>query len=125
MSTSTIPASRARKELFEIIEKVQSPATPYYRLTVKGEGKAIIMSEDEWESWQETMAIMSDPKAMEEIRASEEAFRRGDHKTLEEAFPEYATHSTVGEAHAPYGRTPSRWRVAVRTTRRASSRRKK
>ena len=125
MPTSTIPASRARKELFEIIEKVQSPATPYFRLTVKGEGKAIIMSEDEWESWQETMEIMSDPKAMEEIRASEEAFRRGDYKTLEEAFPEYAAHSMVGEARASYGRTPSHQKTTAKTKRRASSRRKK
>lgn len=125
MPTSTIPASRARKELFEIIEKVQSPATPYYRLTVKGEGKAIIMSEDEWDSWQETMAIMSDPKAMEEIRASEEAFRRGDYKTLEEAFPEYAAHATVAEARASYGRSSSRRKAVVRTKRRSPSRPKK
>lgn len=125
MPTSTIPASRARKELFEIIEKVQSPATPYFRLTVKGEGKAIIMSEDEWESWQETMAIMSDPKAMEEIRASEEAFHRGDYKTLEEAFPEYATHSMVSEARAPYGRSSSRRQAITRTKHRSPSRRKK
>ena len=117
MPTSTIPASRARKELFEIIEKVQSPATPYYRLTVKGEGKAIIMSEDEWESWQETMAIMSDPKAVKEIREAQKQFERGEYVTLAEAFPEYMRGSTVQEASAKYGR-----RVAKKQVRRSKRR---
>ncbi|MFH1430108.1 MAG: type II toxin-antitoxin system Phd/YefM family antitoxin [Candidatus Uhrbacteria bacterium] len=84
MSTSTIPVSRARKELFDIIERVQRPTTPYVRLTVKGEGKAIIMSEDEWESWKETVAIMSDPQAMEDIRIAREEVERGEYYTLDE-----------------------------------------
>lgn len=122
MPTSTIPASRARKELFEIIERVQKPATPYVRLTVNGEGKAIIMSEDEWESWQETMDIIRDPAALADIRASEEAFRRGDYKTLDEAFPELVSGSTVEEARTPYGhrsraKTRGKKRAAVKRAR--------
>jgi antitoxin YefM len=113
MPTSTIPASRARKELFEIIERVQKPATPYVRLTVNGEGRAIIMSESEWESWQETVAIMSDPKAMEGIRRAEQQIERGEYRSAEEVFRRLEPAMSIAEDRPKYGtRRPTKRRAA-------------
>ena len=75
-SKNTLPISEARKKIFLIAEEVQKPGT-HYTLTQKGRPKAVIMSADEFESWQETIEIMSDPKLMEEIRQTKEDFEKG------------------------------------------------
>ena len=55
-----------------------------YIITVKGRPAAILMSIDEFESWQETNEILSDPNALKEIKEGEEAIERGEYVTLEE-----------------------------------------
>ncbi len=85
-SKRTIPISEARKEIFKIAEKVQKPAT-YYTLTEKGRSKAVIMSAEEFESWQETLEVMKDfPDLKKELREAEEEYKRGEYSTLEEVL---------------------------------------
>jgi prevent-host-death family protein len=80
---TTIPISEARKKIFKIAEKVQKPAT-HYTLTEKGRPKAVIMSAEEFESWQETLEVMRNfPGLEKDIKKAEKEYKRGDCLTLE------------------------------------------
>lgn len=84
MNTSaTLSLSEARKKIFIIADEVQHPNT-YYTLTENGCPKAVIMSAEEFESWQETLEVMKDfPDLKKDIREAEENFKNGDYVTLE------------------------------------------
>lgn len=78
---TTLPISEARKKIFEIAKEVQKPST-YYTLTEKGRPKAVIMSAEEFESWQETLEVMSDfPDLKKDIEETERAIESGEYKT--------------------------------------------
>jgi len=80
---NTLSITNARKNIFELAEKVQKPGI-HYTLTEKGCPKVVMMSADEFDSWQETMEIMSDPELMKEIKEAEKDFKKGNYVTLEE-----------------------------------------
>jgi len=83
---TTLPISEARKKIFKIAEKVQRPAT-YYTLTEKGRPKAIILSADEFESWQETLEVMRIfPKLEKDIKKAEKEYKKGHCRTLEDVL---------------------------------------
>lgn len=52
----TITASEARKDLFPLIKKVNDDHAPV-RISSKG-GNAVLMSEEDYEAWQETMFLL-------------------------------------------------------------------
>lgn len=79
---TTVPISEARRNIFQITDRVQR-SSAHYTLTENGRPKAVIMSVDEFESLMETVAITADPQLMREIRNSAAAFRRGDFVPLE------------------------------------------
>src|SRR3989344_6964090 len=80
---TTLPISEARKKIFKIAEKVQKPAT-HYTLTEKGRPKVVLMSAEEFESWQETLEVMRDfPKLEKDIKRAEKEYKRGRYVTLE------------------------------------------
>lgn len=64
---TTISATTARSKLYELIDKVSDSGTSI-GITKKGETKAVLMSRDEFESWQATMDVMSDPELVKGIR---------------------------------------------------------
>lgn len=84
---TTLPISEARKNIFKIAEEVQKP-NKHYTLTEKGRPKAVIMSAEEFESWQETLEVMKDfPDLDKDIEETESAIKSGEYKkwiTLEE-----------------------------------------
>ena len=83
---TTLPISEARKKIFRIAEKVQKPAT-YYTLTEKGRPKVVILSADEFESWQETLEVMHIfPKLGKDIERAEKQYKKGDYLTLEKVL---------------------------------------
>ncbi len=83
-SKKTIPISEARKEIFKIADRVQNPST-YYTLTEKGKPKAVILSAEEFESWQETLEVMKDfPGIEKEAKKAEEEYVKGEYSALEE-----------------------------------------
>ena len=45
---------------------------------------AVLMSVDEWEAWEETIDILSDPEAIEVLRESEEDVKAGRLVDLDE-----------------------------------------
>jgi antitoxin YefM len=89
---TTIPISEARKRIFEIAEEVQKPDN-YYTFTENGRPKAVLMSAEDFESWQETMEVMRDfPDLKKDIGRVERDFKSGAYKnyaTLEEVMAEY------------------------------------
>jgi len=83
---TTLPISEARKKIFKIAEKVQKPAT-YYTLTEKGRPKVVVLSADEFESWQETLEVMRIfPKLGKDIERAEKEYKKGDYLTLEKVL---------------------------------------
>jgi antitoxin YefM len=54
-----ISASEARKTLFPLIERVNSDHTPV-RISSKS-GDAVLMSADDYDSWQETVYLLRSP----------------------------------------------------------------
>ena len=83
-SKTTLPISEARKRIFEIAQKVQKPAI-HYTFTEKGKPKVVVMSVDEFESWQETLEVVRDFPALEkDIKKAEKQYKKGEYKTLED-----------------------------------------
>ena len=81
---TTLPISEARKKIFKIAKEVQKPSN-YYTLTEKGRPKVVLMSAEEFESWQETLEVMREfPDIEKDIKKAEKEYRKGDYITLEE-----------------------------------------
>ena len=55
----SITASEARKNLFPLIEKVNEDHAPVHITSRKG--NAVLMSEEDFTSWQETIYLMRSP----------------------------------------------------------------
>lgn len=92
---NTLSITNARKNIFELAEKVQKPGIRF-TLTENGCPKVVMMSADEFDSWQETMEIMSDPELMKDIKEAEKEYERGEYITWEEMKKElHATRRSV------------------------------
>lgn len=89
---TTLPISEGRKKIFKIAEEVQKPST-YYTLTEKGKPKVVVMSAEEFESWQETMEIKREfPDLKKDIKKIDKAVEMGGHKkwaTLDDIMAKY------------------------------------
>lgn len=83
----TLSISEARKRIFEIAEEIQKPDN-YYTLTEKGRPKAVLMSAEQFESWQETMEVMREfPDLDKDVKEVNDAVKSGEYKnwtTLEQ-----------------------------------------
>jgi len=85
---TTLPISEARKKIFKIAEKVQKSATRY-TLTEKGRPKVVMMSAEEFESWQETLEVIREfPNLEKDIEKAEKDYKKGNYLTLEEILTE-------------------------------------
>jgi prevent-host-death family protein len=83
---TTLPISEARKEIFKIAEKVQEPFT-YYTLTERGKPKVVILSAEEFESWQETLEVdRIFPNLEKDVKTAESDLKKGKCATLEEVL---------------------------------------
>jgi antitoxin YefM len=72
-------------EIVAVVERRDEAVT----VTRKGKPVAVIMSKDEYDGWQETIAILSDPQLMKEIRAGIQALKRTRKRyTIDELFAE-------------------------------------
>jgi antitoxin YefM len=69
--TETIPLSSAKAHLSKLVDRVEGQ---HDRVVVTRNGKpaAVLVSYDDLESLEETLAIMSDPTLMAQIHASEQ-----------------------------------------------------
>lgn len=82
---NAVPTVQASKNLDSLIEKIIADAEPAILLNDKGE-KAVLMSLDEFNSWQETLYLLSNPANAEHFRKSIQQAREG--KTFEKELIE-------------------------------------
>ena len=81
---TTLPITEARKQIFKITDDVQQPGN-YYTLTENGRPKAVLISAEEFESWQETMEVMREIPDLEKwTKEAEREFKKGKYITLDE-----------------------------------------
>ncbi len=66
-----LSASKARANLFNLVEQVNKDHTP--RIITSKKGDAVLLSKEDWESLQETLYLQSIHGLVESIRESEEA----------------------------------------------------
>lgn len=79
----TLPLSEVKAKLSEVVDEV---ATTQERITVTRNGLpvAVVLSTDDLEAIEETLAILSDPAAMREIQQGRAAIASGDAVTKDE-----------------------------------------
>jgi antitoxin YefM len=64
-------ASKARANLFSLIEQVNKDRVP--RIITSKNGDAVLISKEDWESIQETLYLQSIPGFVESIKEAEQA----------------------------------------------------
>jgi len=72
----TVPFTEARASLSELLDEVQS-VQDHVVITRNGKPVAVLMSMDEWESWKETIEVLSDEETMAALKRSEEDVKAG------------------------------------------------
>ena len=79
--------SEAKMKLSALVETVRATEEEIM-ITKNGRPVAVLISPDEFESWKETITVMSDSGLMEEIKGGLESLRRKKPKlySLEELF---------------------------------------
>lgn len=86
MEAKLIPVTALRPKLLRYISRASRLGEEYI-VTKNGRPAAVIMGFDEWESWKETMEILSDPQLLRRIQKGRAYFARGGKgKTIEEVF---------------------------------------
>lgn len=81
---TTISATKARANLYDLLEEVSKKKGKRVGITNKGETKAVLINADELESLEETLDILSNPNALKEIREAEIDYEKGNYISLEE-----------------------------------------
>lgn len=88
---NVIPVTEARKNIFSLVDDVDKKRSRFL-LTDRGRAKAVIMSADEFDSWQETLEVMKDfPGLDKELKETRRDLASGKYKsypTLEEVLGE-------------------------------------
>jgi len=87
----TLPLSHVKAHLSEIADRVEGQHDRVV-VTRKGRPAAVLVSPEDLESLEETLAVLSDPQLMEQIAASEEELERGEEgATLDELKADLGT----------------------------------
>lgn len=82
---TTLSATEARQDFFNILDKVGKTNVPF-TITINGVPKVVIMNAEEFDSWQETLEIMSNPDLVKGIEESKKELKEGRYSTFEEVF---------------------------------------
>ena len=73
----TLPLSHVKAHLSEIADRVEGQHDRVV-VTRKGRPAAVLVSPEDLESLEETLAVLSDPQLMRQIRESEAELERGE-----------------------------------------------
>lgn len=79
----TLPLSHVKAHLSEIADRVEGQHDRVV-VTRKGRPAAVLVSPEDLDSLEETLAVLSDPDLMQRVREGEAAIKAGDTLTLEE-----------------------------------------
>lgn len=84
--SETLPLSSVKAHLSEIVDRVEGQ---HERVVVTRNGRpaAVLISTDDLEGLEETLAVLSDQSLMRRIAEGEEAARSGDVVALEDLVP--------------------------------------
>ena len=74
-------ATQGRKNFYTMLKVIQKPDTAII-ITYEGEPKGVFMSFEQFEGWQETFDIMSDPELSKSLIRDLEQMRKGTLKTI-------------------------------------------
>jgi len=81
----TLPLSEVKAKLSELVDAVESRDERIV-ITRKGRPAAVLVSQDDLDSWQETLEITSDRALMTQIRRGIRQIERGQTVSYEEVF---------------------------------------
>jgi prevent-host-death family protein len=81
----TLPLSEVKAKLSQLVDEVESRDERIV-ITRKGRPAAVLVSQDDLDSWQETLEITSNRALMTEIRRGIRQIARGQTVTYEEVF---------------------------------------
>ena len=85
MSVQTLPVTEARARLPQLV-KAANERLERTVITSNGRPTAVIMSYEEYEAWEETLEVLSDPEALRAIREADEEFAAGKAVSFEAIF---------------------------------------
>lgn len=83
----TIPVSEVRQTLPDLITRMRKLLDRVI-ITRKGKPEAVMMAFDEYESWVETLELMSRPATLKGIREGLADLKAGRSRSFEEVFGE-------------------------------------
>lgn len=88
MEAKIVPLTALRLKLLQYLNRANRLGREYI-ITKNSKPYAVIMGYEEWESWKETLEIMSDPALMQQIKRGKAYFDRGGKgKSIDEVFKE-------------------------------------
>ncbi len=84
---NTISASKARDNLYKILDEVKN-GLKSYTITLRGEAQAVVINPEELEAWEETLDILSDNKLIAQILKSQEEIKMGKYLNEDDIIKE-------------------------------------
>jgi antitoxin YefM len=88
VTMETLPLATVKARLSELVDRVEQQDERIL-VTRNGRPAAVLISADDLESLEETLAVMSDPELMEQIREGQAALELGDVVPWEEIAHRY------------------------------------
>lgn len=85
MTIQTLPITEVRAKLPQLI-KAADERFDRTVITSNGKPAAVIISYDEYEAWEETLEVLSDPEAMRVIHEADEELSEGKTFSFEQVF---------------------------------------
>lgn len=93
-----ITATKARNNFFDLIKKVKKGPYPMH-VTIDGIPQAVIMSQDDYDSWMATYETLSDPELVDQLRESKKDIKAGRTIPWEKVKKELRLERVSGRAH--------------------------
>lgn len=81
--SETLPLSYVKAHLSELTDRIEGEHDRVV-VTRKGRPAAVLLSPDDLEGLEETLAVLSDPELMRQVRKGEAAIEAGDTATVED-----------------------------------------
>jgi len=87
--STTLPANEARSNFYDMIDETYKKFRSFV-ITHRGKPRAVVMSIDELESWQETLDVIAEnPNIVNDINKSKKEFTRGKTISLDNLIKKY------------------------------------
>lgn len=80
---TTMGIAEARKNLSGMVKRANDNLEEFV-ISKDGKPQAVLMSHEEFESWKETLEIMSDPQLMKDIAQGEKDIKEGNVVSLDD-----------------------------------------